>query len=70
MDDVAKTRKLVLEDKVAKYMVPKPIALGFSAGVIDYNRMGFIARKGSRNIMIYIIGMNITFPVGIGILVQ
>ncbi|MEM3578029.1 MAG: flavodoxin domain-containing protein [Candidatus Bathyarchaeia archaeon] len=45
MDDVARTRKLALEDKVAKYDL-KPIALGFFGGVIDYNKMGFIARKG------------------------
>jgi len=44
-DDVAKTRKVALEDKVAKYSL-KPIALGFFGGVIDYNKMGFIARKG------------------------
>lgn len=45
IDDVAKTRKIALEDKVAKYGL-KPIALGFFGGVIDYNKMGFIARKG------------------------
>jgi menaquinone-dependent protoporphyrinogen oxidase len=45
IDDVAKTRKIALEDKVAKYSL-KPIALGFFGGVIDYNKMGFIARKG------------------------
>jgi menaquinone-dependent protoporphyrinogen IX oxidase len=45
IDDVAKTRKVALEDKVAKYSL-KPIALGFFGGVIDYNKMGFIARKG------------------------
>ncbi|MEM3406993.1 MAG: flavodoxin domain-containing protein [Nitrososphaerota archaeon] len=44
-DDVARTRKLALDDKVAKYGL-KPIALGFFGGVIDYNKMGFIARKG------------------------
>jgi menaquinone-dependent protoporphyrinogen IX oxidase len=44
-DDVAKTRKIGLEEKVAKYGL-KPIALGFFGGVIDYGRMGFIARKG------------------------
>lgn len=44
-DDVAKTRKIALEDKIAKYNL-KPIALGFFGGVIDYNKMGFIARKG------------------------
>jgi menaquinone-dependent protoporphyrinogen IX oxidase len=42
---VAKTRKIALEDKVAKYSL-KPITLGFFGGVIDYNKMGFIARKG------------------------
>jgi menaquinone-dependent protoporphyrinogen oxidase len=44
-DDVAKTRKIALEDKVAKYSL-RPIALGLFGGVIDYNKMGFIARKG------------------------
>jgi menaquinone-dependent protoporphyrinogen IX oxidase len=44
-DDVAKTRKVALGDKVAKYGL-KPIATGLFGGVIDYNRMGFIARKG------------------------
>ncbi len=45
IDDIAKTRKVALEDKVAKYLL-KPIALGFFGGVIDYNKMGFTARKG------------------------
>jgi menaquinone-dependent protoporphyrinogen IX oxidase len=44
-DDVTKTRKIALEDKVAKYNL-KPIASGLFGGVIDYNKMGFIARKG------------------------
>ena len=44
-DDVAKTRKIAIEDKVAKYGL-KPIATGLFGGVIDYNKMGFIARKG------------------------
>ncbi len=44
-NDVEKTRKIALEDKVAKYSL-KPIALGFFGGVIDYNKMGFISRKG------------------------
>ncbi len=44
-DDIAKTRKIALEDRVAKYNL-KPIALGYFGGVIDYNKMGFIARKG------------------------
>jgi len=45
MEDVAETRKVALEDKVAKYNL-KPIALGFFGGVIDFNKMGFITRKG------------------------
>ncbi len=45
LDDVAKTRQVALEDRVAKYGL-KPIALGFFGGVIDYNKLGFIARKG------------------------
>lgn len=45
MDDVAKTRKVALENKVAKYSL-KPIASGLFGGVIDYNKMGFITRKG------------------------
>jgi menaquinone-dependent protoporphyrinogen IX oxidase len=45
IEDVAKTRQVALEDRVRKYGL-KPIALGFFGGVIDYNKMGFIARKG------------------------
>ncbi len=44
-EDVAKSRKDALEDKVTKYGL-KPIALGFFGGVIDYNKMGFATRKG------------------------
>jgi menaquinone-dependent protoporphyrinogen IX oxidase len=44
-DDVARTRKIALEDKITKYNL-KPTALGYFGGVIDYNKMGFIARKG------------------------
>ncbi len=44
-DDLAKTRKIALDDKVAKFDL-KPIALGLFGGVVDYNKMGFIARKG------------------------
>ncbi len=45
IDDVAKTRKIALEGKVAKYSL-KPIASGYFGGIIDYNKMGFISRKG------------------------
>ncbi len=44
-EEVAKSRKVALEDKVSKYHL-KPIALGFFGGVIDYNKMGFVTRKG------------------------
>jgi menaquinone-dependent protoporphyrinogen oxidase len=36
--------KKYLEDKAAKYSL-KPIALGLFGGVLDYNQMGFLARK-------------------------
>ena len=44
-EDIAESRKVSLEDKVAKYSL-KPIALGFFGGVIDFNKMGFVTRKG------------------------
>jgi menaquinone-dependent protoporphyrinogen oxidase len=43
-EEVAKLRKVELEDKVTKYGL-KPIALGFFGGVINYNKMGFLMRK-------------------------
>jgi len=44
LEQVAKTHKVALEDKVAKYDL-KPITLGFFGGVLDYNKMGFFERK-------------------------
>jgi len=44
-EEVAKMRKLALEDKVTKYDL-KPIATALFGGIINYNKMGFIARKG------------------------
>jgi menaquinone-dependent protoporphyrinogen oxidase len=44
-EDVAEMRRVSLEDKVAKYGL-KPVALGFFGGVIDFNKMGFVARRG------------------------
>ncbi len=44
LEDVAKTRKLALEDKVEKYGL-RPIAEGFFGGVLDFNKMGFFVRK-------------------------
>lgn len=43
--EVAKTRKATLDDKVSKYGL-KPISMGFFGGIIDFNKMGFITRKG------------------------
>ena len=44
IDDVAESRKVALEDKVAQYNL-QPIALGFFGGVIDYNKMNFLMRR-------------------------
>jgi menaquinone-dependent protoporphyrinogen oxidase len=43
-EDVEKSRKIALEDKVAEYGL-KPISLGFFGGVLDYNKMGFLMRR-------------------------
>jgi menaquinone-dependent protoporphyrinogen oxidase len=43
-EDVLNSRKVALEDKVAKYGL-KPISMGFFGGVMDYNKMGFFMRK-------------------------
>jgi menaquinone-dependent protoporphyrinogen IX oxidase len=44
-EEVAKERKIALEDKVSKYNL-KPIAMGLFGGILNYNKMGFLARKG------------------------
>jgi menaquinone-dependent protoporphyrinogen IX oxidase len=44
-EEVAKERKIALEDKVSKYDL-KPIMMGLFGGILDYNKMGFLARKG------------------------
>jgi menaquinone-dependent protoporphyrinogen oxidase len=44
-EEVAKIRKIALEDKISKYCL-KPIMTGLFGGVLDYNKMGFLARKG------------------------
>jgi len=43
-DEVAKTRKMGLDDKVAKYGL-HPVASGFFGGVIDFNKMNIITRR-------------------------
>ena len=42
--ELEKTRKMELENKVAKYNL-QPISLGFFGGVLDYNKMNIITRK-------------------------
>ena len=44
-EEIAKLRKIALEDKVSKYGL-KPIAMSLFGGILNYNKMGFIARKG------------------------
>jgi menaquinone-dependent protoporphyrinogen oxidase len=43
-EEVTESRKVALEDKVAKYDL-KPIALGFFGGILDYNKMGFLFKR-------------------------
>jgi menaquinone-dependent protoporphyrinogen IX oxidase len=44
-EEIAKIRKIALEDKVSKYGL-KPIMMGLFGGIINYNKMGFLTRKG------------------------
>ncbi len=44
-DEVSKERKIALEDKVSRYSL-KPVAMGLFGGILNYNKMGFIERKG------------------------
>jgi menaquinone-dependent protoporphyrinogen oxidase len=41
-------RKMELDNKVAKYSF-NPLSLGFFGGIIDFNKMGFVARKMGRS---------------------
>ncbi len=43
-EEIAKIRKIALEDKISKYNL-KPITMGLFGGVLDYNKMGFLTRK-------------------------
>ncbi len=43
-EELAKTRKMELDDKVAKYNL-QPISLGFFGGVLDFNKMNIITRR-------------------------
>jgi len=44
IEELEKTRKMELEDKVTKYNL-QPISLGFFGGVLDYNKMNIITIK-------------------------
>jgi menaquinone-dependent protoporphyrinogen oxidase len=44
IEELKKTRKMELEDKVTKYNL-QPISLGFFGGVLDFNKMNIITRK-------------------------
>jgi menaquinone-dependent protoporphyrinogen IX oxidase len=43
--EVDKMRKLALEDKIAKYGL-KPMTTALFGGILNYNKMGWMARKG------------------------
>jgi len=43
--EVAKMYKIDAEDRVSKYGL-KPVSIGFFGGILDFNRMGFLTRKG------------------------
>jgi menaquinone-dependent protoporphyrinogen oxidase len=43
-EELEKTRKMYLDDKAAKYGL-SPIAVGLFGGIVDYGKMGLIARK-------------------------
>jgi len=44
-EEIARLRKIALEDKVSKYGL-KPITMGLFGGILNYNEMGPLARKG------------------------
>ncbi len=43
-EDLAKDRKIELDDKIEKFGL-HPIAVGFFGGVLDFNKMNFVVRK-------------------------
>jgi menaquinone-dependent protoporphyrinogen IX oxidase len=44
-EEVSKTRKIALDDKISKYGL-KPIMTGLFGGILNYNKMGWMTRKG------------------------
>jgi len=45
LEEAAKTRKIALDDKISKYDL-KPVMTALFGGILNYNKMGWIARKG------------------------
>jgi len=44
-EEIAKISKIALEDKISKYGL-KPITTALFGGILNYNKMGFLTRKG------------------------
>ncbi len=44
-EEIAKEQKIAIEDKITKYNL-KPLMTAMFGGILDYNKMGFLARKG------------------------
>ena len=44
-EEIAKAWNIAIEDKISKYSL-KPIMTGMFGGILDYNKMGLLARKG------------------------
>ena len=44
-EEIAKIQKIALEDKISKYGL-RPILTGVFGGVLNFNKMGFLTRKG------------------------
>lgn len=45
IEEITKLRRIALEDKVSKYGL-SPVAMALFGGILNFNKMGFIARKG------------------------
>jgi len=43
-EDLEKTRKICLDDKIVKYNL-NPIAVGFFGGILDFNKMNILFRR-------------------------
>ena len=43
--EILKMHKINVEDRINKYCL-QPLSIGFFGGILDFNRMGFLTRKG------------------------